>query len=190
MPVDRVADAPSAHSVGHKGGCSILFMGRALRAVACATVAALLAMACGTNDDIASPGPTEEPVATTEVQVPAEHSTAPTPTPEPTPYVHSSGLACYGELSVSWNDGHGPDSLVGVPTVDEAAALWWKKNSVGRWWPNRDGRYTIGAEDLIQYPSEGNAVAFRDSEGNAQVVLYAAQLPDGNWVIDAGTGCS
>ncbi len=91
---------------------------------------------------------------------------------------------------MSWNDHNDPDLVVGVPTVDEAAALWWKKNSVGRWWPDRDGRYTIGAEDLTQHPSEDNTVAFRESEGNAQVVLRAMQLADGNWIIDAGAACA
>ena len=190
MPVDRVAETPSGHSVGHEGGCSILFMGRALRALFCVTVAALLAAACGTDDDTATPVPTNEPAATTSAQATAEPSPAPTPTPEPTLYVHGSGLACYGELSVSWNDGHGPDFLVGVPTVDEAAALWWKKNSLGRWWKGRDGRYSISAEDLTQHLSQDDSVAFRDAEGNAQVVLYAAQLPDGNWIIDAGAACA
>ena len=189
MPVDRVADMPSGHSVEHKGGCSFLIMGRALRAVACVIVTALLAAACGTSDDIVSPGPTDAPVATTTAQVTAEPSPAPAPTPEPTLYVHSSGLACYGEQSVSWNDNH-LDLVVGVPTVDEAAALWWKKNSVGRWWPDRDGRYTIGAEDLTQHLSQDDSVAFRDGEGNAQVVLYAAELPNGNWIIDAGAACA
>ena len=186
--MNRVADAPSGHSVGHKGSCSILFMEKALRAVACATVTALLAAACGTNDEIVSPGPTDAPVATTTAQVTAEPSPAPTPTPEPTLYVHSSGLACYGGLSEDWHDDYA-DYPVGVPTVDEAAALWWKKNSVGRWWIDRDGRYTISAEDLTQHPSDGKTVAFRDSEGNAQVLAYAFQLPDGNWIIASGESC-
>ncbi|MCY3861162.1 MAG: hypothetical protein OXG67_04225 [bacterium] len=166
-------------------------MGRALRAVACVTVTALLTAACGTDDDSATPDPTAAPVAATAAQVDAEPSLAPTPTPEPTLYVQSSGLACYGERSSSWNsDYFDPDLVIGVPTVDEAAALWWKKNSVGRWWPDRDGRYTIGAEDLTQHLSQDDSVAFRDAEGNAQVVLYAAQLPDGNWIIDAGAACA
>ncbi|WP_419928254.1 hypothetical protein [Candidatus Poriferisocius sp.] len=83
-----------------------------------------------------------------------------------------------------------PDHVVGVPTVDEAAALWWKRESVGRWWKGRDGRYSISARDLTQQLSQDDSVAFRDAEGNAQVVLYAAQLPDGNWIIDAGAACA
>lgn len=165
-------------------------MERFSRTVACVTAAVLFAAACGTDDNTAIPDPTNEPVATTATQVSAEPSPAPTATPEPTLYVHSSGLACYGDRSSSWNSDFDPDLVTGVPTVDEAAALWWMKNSVGRWWQDRDGTYTISADDLTQHPSENNAVAFRDSEGNAQVVLYAAQLPDGNWIIEARTSCA
>lgn len=94
IPVDQVADTPSDHSVGHEGGCSFLFMGRALRTVAFVTISALLSAACGTNDDIASPDPTITPVTATSAQLTAEPLPAPTPTPEPTLYVHGSGLAC------------------------------------------------------------------------------------------------
>lgn len=62
--------------------------------------------------------------------------------------------------------------------------------AVGRWWKGRDGTYSISAEDLTQYPSQENSAAFRDAEGNAQVVLHAAQLPDGSWIIEAGTSCA
>ena len=99
-------------------------------------------------------------------------------------------MACYGELSQGWDDDFDPDLVIGFPSVDEAASHWWQKESVGRWWRSRDGTYSISAEDLTQYPSEDNSVAFRDASGSAQVVVYAAQLPDGSWIIDAGTGCA
>ncbi len=56
-------------------------------------------------------------------------------------------------------------------------------------WHSRDGTPDISAEDLTQHPSEDNTVAFRDGEGNAQVLAYATQLPDGSWVIEGGTSC-
>ncbi len=180
-------------------------MGRALRAVACVAVAALFTAACGTDGGTAIPDPTAELVAATAVQVTAEPSTAapvpttptpaaptitPAPKPEPTLFVHSSGLACYGKYSTSWTRGIDPDQVVGLPTLDEAAALWWSRESIGRWWQGRDGRYSISAEDLIQHPSRDDTVAFRDGEGNAQVVLHALQLSDGTWIIDRGESCA
>ena len=185
-------------------GCSFLHVGRALRAIAGVILAALLAAACGTNDDSATPDPTAVPVTATAMQATAEPShltpvptiatstdptPAGTPTPAPTIYVHKSDLACYGEHSEGWNSDFDPDLVVGFPTVDEAAAHWWQNESVARWWRSRDGTYSISAEDLTQYPSVDNSVAFRDASGNAQVVVYAAQLPDGSWIIDAGTSC-
>ena len=185
-------------------GCSFLLMGRALRTIAGVSAAALLAAACGTNGDTATPDPTAAQITATAVQATAEPSPltpvpnivtstemipASTPTPEPTLYVHKSGLACYGELSEGWNYDFVPDLVVGFPSVDEAAAHWWQNESEARAWHSRDGTYSISAEDLTQYPSEDNSVAFRDASGNAQVVVYAAQLPDGSWIIDAGTGC-
>ena len=131
-------------------------------------VAALLAVACGAGNDIRASAPTTEP----------------------TPYLHRSGLACYGERSEGWTYDFDPDHVVGLPTVDEAATLWWQKESVSRWWRSRDGTYTISAEDLTQHLNEDNTVAFRDAEGNAQVVVYAAQLPDGSWIIEGGSSCA
>ena len=153
-------------------------------------VTALLAAACGTDDDSATPDPTAAPVAATAAQVDAEPSPAPTPTPEPTLYVHSSGLACYGDRSTGWHYNFVPDLVVGFPSVDEAASHWWQNESEGRWWHSRDGTPDISAEDLTQHASEDNTVAFRDSEGNAQVLAYAIQLPDGSWVIEGGTACA
>lgn len=180
-------------------------MGRALRAVACVAVAALFTAACGTDGDTAIPVPTVTSVSATAVQVTAEPSTAapapttptpaaptitPTPKPEPTLFVHSSGLACYGKHSTSWTDMFDPGQVVGLPTLEEAAALWWSRESIGRWWQGRDGRYSISAEDLIQHPSRDDTVTFRDGEGNAQVVLHALQLSDGTWIIDRGESCA
>lgn len=138
-----------------------------LRSVILTAVAALLTVACGAGGDIITS----------------------TPTPEPTPYLHRSGLACYGERSVGWTYNLDPDLVVGFPSEDEAATHWWQNESEARWWHSRDGTDTISAEDLTQHPSQDHTVAFRDAKGNAQIVVYAAQLPDGSWIIDQGTAC-
>ena len=83
------------------------------------------------------------------------------------------------------------DLVVGFPSVDEAASHWWQNESVGSVVAQTAmGHTDISAEDLTQQPSQDNSVAFRDAEGNAQVVLYAVQLPDGSWIIDAGAACA
>ncbi len=177
-----------------------------VRALTCLVTAALIAVACGASDDTAIPDPTSVPLeaTVTAAQVTAEPSPdtpiptvaaptatipADTPTPEPTLYLHSSGLACYGEYSQSWHYDFFTGDVVGFPTPDEAATHWWQNESEARWWHSRDGTSSISAEDLTQHPSQDNSVAFRDARGNAQILVYATQLQDSGWIIDTGQAC-
>ena len=146
MPVDRVPDMPSGHSVGREGGCSILFMGRALQAVVCVTVTALLAAACGTNDDTASPDPIDEPVATSTPHVTAEPSPAtPDPADEPvatsTPHVTAEPSPATPDPTIATSTEKAP-----APTPSPEPTLYAHQSGLACY-----GRYLSGWEDEIDY---------------------------------------
>ena len=61
-------------------GCSLLFVPKTLRIMACLGLAALIAVACGTSNDTATPVPAAEPTTTAEAST-AQPTEAVTPTP-------------------------------------------------------------------------------------------------------------
>lgn len=143
----------------------------------------------GISDDISTPDQIAAPATVTAIPQ-TEMATADTPIPELTPYLYRSGLACYGERSMDWNCNFDPDHVIGFASVNESTAHWWQNESEARWWHSRDGTDTISADDLTQHPSQDNSVVFRDGIGNAQIVVYAIQLPEGSWIIEGGTACA
>lgn len=133
----------------------------------------LLVLACADES--------ETPTATTATE---------TPTSGLSLNVTTGGLACYGKLVDDWISDFGDlDEIAGLPSMDEAATDWWLNSSDAQWWRRWDGTPLISAEDLTQFPAEGDAVAFRDAEGNAQIVIFGLRLGNGTWIIDRGESC-
>ena len=97
----------------------------------------------------------------------------------------SSGLGCYTDRVTHnlYEYGHGVASeneIEGFPTLEEA---------VSDWWDDRPDMFRNEDESLTGYPEEGSKVAFRDEDGNAQLLLYGEQANNGAWNIASAEFC-
>ena len=106
------------------------------------------------------------------------------PTAERQLLVTTSGLAC-STPSVAhdlYEYGHdvSEQETEGFHTLEDAVLYWWE---------NRPDMFRNAEDPLIRSPAEGSRVAFRDKDGNAQVLLYGEQASNGVWNVASAEYC-
>lgn len=134
------------------------------------------------SDVIASPTPVHaNPVSPT---LDLTESPSPIATKEVI-YETQSGLACYTDTVAHHLTGHGPN----VPEADGVEGFSTLEEAVSGWWERRPDRFRNPEEPLFRSPIDGSVVAFRDRNGNAQLLLYGEQVVNGVWIIASAENC-